>query len=132
MQEIAANHVLDDFIIDPRLDANSDLDAPTHSLLHIHCQQGAERFNKGYFSLHRYDFLDMSTLNGTISRDCATLLAVGSYRLTVGQSRVGNPAAAEAFQAAMKNSAPSDKTRPSARPSSTPRSRREQHSGDEL
>jgi hypothetical protein len=90
-QEIAANHVLDDFIIDPRLDAHSDLDVPTHSLLHIHCQQGAERFNKAYFSIHRYEFLDLSSLNGTIARDCATLLAVGSYRLTFDQTMASNP-----------------------------------------
>ena len=99
VQEIAANHVLEDFIIDPRIDANSDLDVPTQSLLHIHCQQGANRFNKGYFEIHRYDFLDLSTLNGTIAKDCATLLAVGSYRLTMGLPSTGNPAAEHLDQA---------------------------------
>jgi hypothetical protein len=79
-QEVAANAVLPSFVVDPRFDAFSDLDDPSDSLLHVHCRHGAERFNKREFFKHQYQDFDLTTLNLTVSRDCATHLAVGSWR----------------------------------------------------
>lgn len=79
-QEVAANTVLPDFVVDPRMDVHSDLEVPSDSLLAVHCQQGAQRFHKRDFFKHQYQDFDMSSLNPLVAKDCITQLAVGSWR----------------------------------------------------
>jgi hypothetical protein len=79
-QEVAANTALPSFVIDPRLDAHSDLDHPSDSLLHVHCQHGAQRFSKRDFFKHHYRDLDLDSVDPLVSRDCVTKLAVGTWR----------------------------------------------------
>lgn len=79
-QEVAANTVLPSFAVDARLDAHSDLEAPSQSLLHVHCQHGAQRFSKHDFFRHQYQDLDTSGLNLLVAKDCVTHLAVGAWR----------------------------------------------------
>jgi len=83
-QEIAANHYLESFVIDPRLDAHSDLNVPTVELLHVHCQQGANRFNKREFFRHQYTDVMYSTLDVAVAKDCVTALALRSWRMVQG------------------------------------------------
>lgn len=82
-QEIAANHVLEKFVSDPRIDSWSDLLVPTEEVLHVHCQQGADRFNKEQFFMHHYRNLDVLQLDRRVLRDCVTMLAVGSFRVAM-------------------------------------------------
>lgn len=91
LQEIGANVVLDKFIIDSRLDAFSDSARPVHELLHVHCQQGADRFNKAQFFMHQYSTVDLSSMDTTITRDCVTNLAVGSFRSAFGSINKRSP-----------------------------------------
>jgi len=84
-QEIAANHVLEEFVVDPRMDAWSDLKVPADDLLLVHCQQGAERFNKEVFFQTRYLDVDLSQLNTSVARDCVTFLAAGAFRSMLGE-----------------------------------------------
>jgi len=85
-QEIAANHHVENLIIDTRIDAFSDLDVPTSTLLHVHCQQGAERFNKHMFFQHQYRNVNLGQLDQSVARDCVTTLAVASFRLATAGS----------------------------------------------
>jgi hypothetical protein len=74
------NHLFVNLTLDKRFDAHTDLDAPTANFLHLHTQHGANRFDKRSFLIHFYADVQLHKLNVSVSRDCATYIAVSAYR----------------------------------------------------
>jgi hypothetical protein len=81
-QEVVVNHLFANLTLDKRFDAHTDLDTPTADLLHLHTQHGASRFDKRSFLIDFYADVQLHKLNVSISRDCATYIAVSSYRVS--------------------------------------------------
>eukprot|EP01026_Neomeris_dumetosa_P009893 TRINITY_DN13498_c0_g1_i1.p1 TRINITY_DN13498_c0_g1~~TRINITY_DN13498_c0_g1_i1.p1 ORF type:complete len:148 (+),score=30.56 TRINITY_DN13498_c0_g1_i1:3-446(+) len=79
--EIAANHLVDEFDTDLRMDSHGDASAGIDEVYHIHCRHGDGDFSKFEFFKHQYQDVDLGKLDSSVVKDFAMFLAAGSWRL---------------------------------------------------
>ncbi len=68
---------------------------PLLQVLHIHCRHGDGNFSKFDFFQHHYDAVDLSSLDVSIVKDYAMLLAVSTWRAISGSPGPAPAGAAE-------------------------------------